>query len=608
MAFFSNLFSILARNREIQPQKPTLYTKVRGAYSPITTQQFYDKVRQFALGLSGLGVQMGDSVAILSGNRPEWAYADFAALSLGALNVPIYPTLSAVEIAYILTDSKAKIVVLETRSHLDSVLSIRAKCVHLTHIVVMTEVMTPEEKQNSDYLSFYTVIEQGAASTDLQVQEWESKAKGIASSQDATIVYTSGTTGNPKGVVLTHHNILTNVKDILEITPLSGQDVVLSFLPLCHVFERTVGYYTLLAVDGTIYYAENMSTVSQNMMEARPTILVSVPRLYEKIQAKLLDDLHGFKKNIFYWSIKIGQKYHSAIKTGYVSFWLSAQRQIADRLVFSKVRAKTGGRLRFFVSGGAPLARELARFFENMGFVILEGYGLTESSPVIACNRLDAYKLGTVGKALPSVEIKLAEDGELLAKGPSMMLGYFHLPEATSEVLDPEGWLHTGDIAEIDSEGFVKIIDRKKELIVLSNGKKVPPQMIEKRLMISPFVSQVVVIGEGRNYLVALIVPNMARLNKFVGRRHLQYHSPEELLALPQVQALYTGITYRKLHHFANFEKVKKFRLLAQEFSPESGELTPTLKPRRKVIYKKFDREIASMYEQNEPETRKENQ
>lgn len=599
---YTSLFGILAQANQIYPSKPALYAKQKGVYKPLTYHQVYEKAKAFALGLKSLGLQKGDAIAILSGNRPEWVIADFAALSLGILDVPIYPTLTAIEIQHIVTNSCSKAILVETRAHLDSVLSILGQCPHLKYVIVMMEIMSPFEKTLPYCLSFKELVTLGKHKPKLEKDAWEKEMASITPEQGATIVYTSGTTGNPKGVVLSHHNILSNVQDILAITPLSDQDVVLSFLPLTHVFERTVGYYTLLAVGGTIYYAENMNTVSANMIEAKPTILVSVPRLYEKIQAKILDELKGFRKNVFFWALKVGQKYNAQQKSKrrslFLYLYLYLQRFIAARMVYSKIKTKTGGRLRFFVSGGAPLPKEIARFFENLGFIILEGYGMTESSPVIACNRLEAYKLGTVGKVLPSQTVKLAEDGELLAKGPNIMPGYFQALQATQESIDSEGWLHTGDIAEIDSEGFIKIIDRKKELIVLSNGKKIPPQVLEQKLMISPFIAQAVIIGEGHHYLVALIVPNFSRLSKFVDRRDLSYHTVEELVALPQVHALYTGIVHRKLLHFANYEKIKTFRLLTHEFTPEAGELTPTLKPRRRIIYKHYEKEIASMYEE----------
>ena len=597
-ASYTSLFSLLSHAKETHPSKPALYVKQKGHYHPLTYTQVFQKVKAFALGLHALGIVAGESISILSGNRPEWVIADFAALSQGILDVPIYPTLTPLEIQHILVNSRSRAIVVETRSHLDSVLSILNQCPDLKYIIVMMEIMTPFEKTSSHCLSFQEILAKGKKASHQETAEWEKRTQDLQLNQAATIVYTSGTTGSPKGVVLTHGNILSNVQDILAITPLSSHDTVLSFLPLCHVFERTVGYYTLLAVCGTIYYAENITTVSQNMVETKPTILVSVPRLYEKIQAKLLDDLTGLKRKLFFWAFGIGQKYNSRQKNKSFCFTLCFLHFIADHLVFSKIRAKTGGKLRFFVSGGAPLPKEIGRFFENIGFIILEGYGMTESSPVIACNRLNSYKFGTVGQVLPSQTVMLAEDGELLVKGPNVMTGYFELPDATEDVIDTEGWLHTGDIAEIDTEGFVKIIDRKKELIVLSNGKKIPPQVIEQKLVISPFIAQSVVIGEGHSYLVALIVPNIPRLIKFVSRRQLAYHTTEELLALPQVHALFSGIVYRKLIHFANYEKIKTFRLLEHEFTPESGELTPTLKPRRRVIYKNYAKEIASMYEE----------
>ncbi len=562
---------LLYQNVRIRPNREALYAKVGGRYQPLTYVQVYDQVRSFAFGLQDLGLKRGERVALLCKNRPEWVVADLAVMALGAVVVPIYPTLTPPEIDYIMQDCAAKIAIVETANYIPK-----------AETVIVIE--------KSSHLRFSDLLKNKGSE-----KEFLDTMQSVTRDDLASIVYTSGTTGNPKGVMLTHGNFLSNVEDVLQVLPLTDQEVVLSFLPLSHVFERTAGYYSLLAIGGKVYYAENMDTVGDNIRECKPTVVVSVPRLYEKIQARILDGLHGLKKPIFYWALKVGQRQR---KSNHRTVWEKLEYWFAKKLVINKVQARTGGRLRFFVSGGAPLGRELGRFFENLGLLIIEGYGLTEAAPIICCNRLDSYKMGTIGLPLPSQTIKLAEDGELLVKGPNIMKGYLNQETATKEAIDTEGWLHTGDIATIDSDGFVSIVDRKKEIIVLSNGKKVPPQVIERVLTTSKFISQVVAIGEKRNYLTALIVPHIVRLKKVAAKKGIKFGNDAELLKNPGVIEFYGQLVSQKLTDFANFEKVKKFVLLDHELSHETGELTPSLKPRRKIISEKFADQIEKMYKE----------
>ena len=586
-----NLVQLLLQNLNRRPMKQALFVKRQGLYAPVTYQEWFENVKWFALGLSQLAIGENDFVALISGNRPEWVYADMGIMSIGAVNVPVYSTLTAPEIAYILKDAAAKIVIVENQDHLDKVLAIASTCPALVHIVTIDRHL-----KNADpmCMSMDDVQTLGKQSTSTAHDDYLSHLDRISADHLASVVYTSGTTGEPKGVMLTHGNFLADVRDILLALPVQESDVALSFLPLAHVFERTTGYYSVIAAGGSIYYAESMDTIAANMLEVRPTVVVSVPRLYEKMQIRIKDSVTGFKKQLFLWATRVAQWKGHENRGRSVGWGLQIQYWIADRLVLRKVRERTGGRLRFFVSGGAPLSKDVARFFENLGLLIIEGYGLTETSPVVACNRLDQYKLGTVGKVLPGQEVRLGEDGELQVKGPIVMRGYLNLPEKTAEVLDEDGWFHTGDIAEIDTDGFISIVDRKKDLIVLSNGKKAAPQMVEMRLKSDPMIAQAIVCGEGRNYLTALLVPDFTRIRRV--KKMPSHFTDVDIARHPKILGMVQKIVEKKMRGLASFEQIKKFELLTHEFTIESGELTPSLKPRRKVINANYSELINQLY------------
>lgn len=586
-----NLVQLLLQNLNRRPMKQALFVKRQGLYAPVTYQEWFENVKWFALGLSQLAIGENDFVALISGNRPEWVYADMGIMSIGAVNVPVYSTLTAPEIAYILKDAAAKIVIVENQDHLDKVLAIASTCPALVHIVTIDRHL-----KNADpmCMSMDDVQTLGKQSTSTAYDDYLSHLDRISADHLASVVYTSGTTGEPKGVMLTHGNFLADVRDILLALPVQESDVALSFLPLAHVFERTTGYYSVIAAGGSIYYAESMDTIAANMLEVRPTVVVSVPRLYEKMQIRIKDSVTGFKKQLFLWATRVAQWKGHENRGRSVGWGLQIQYWIADRLVLRKIRERTGGRLRFFVSGGAPLSKDVARFFENLGLLIIEGYGLTETSPVVACNRLDQYKLGTVGKVLPGQEVRLGEDGELQVKGPIVMRGYLNLPEKTAEVLDEDGWFHTGDIAEIDTDGFISIVDRKKDLIVLSNGKKAAPQMVEMRLKSDPMIAQAIVCGEGRNYLTALLVPDFTRIRRV--KKMPSHFTDVDIARHPKILGMVQKIVEKKMRGLASFEQIKKFELLTHEFTIESGELTPSLKPRRKVINANYSELINQLY------------
>lgn len=559
------------------PDLPFLYYKHAQNYTPLTFKEVWAQVCSLRDYLKEQGVKKGDKVAIMSNNRPEWVVSDIAIMSLGAVVVPVYPTLSQEDMAYILKDSDSVIGIMELKQHVDFA---------RTYIEAGNELKIISIQENPDETSFSSIV--GTASSD---DSFDSNS--LSHDDVASIVYTSGTTGDPKGVMLTHGNFLSNVEDIQDALPLSVSDRVLSFLPLSHVFERTAGYYTVLAIGGQIYYAESITSVAQDMLLAKPTVLVSVPRLYEKIQAKIVAGLTGAKKPLFHSASNFGLKY-GKFGDKKSSVFHNIILKLWDKLVFSKIRQKTGGHLRFFVSGGAPLGKELGNFFRAVGLLIIEGYGQTETSPVVACNRPDAFKMGSIGLPLKHVEVKLAEDGELLVRGPNIMKGYYKKPDKTDETVSKEGWLHTGDIAKIDDDGFVFIIDRKKDLIVLSNGKNIPPQLIEKQVAMSQFISQVVVTGEGKNYITALIVPDYERIQTVFP--NLADIDSEALAGHEDVMTLIQNELDQQCVGFSRYEKIKKFTLLGRELTQEYGELTPTLKPKRKVVKDKYGDLIQAMY------------
>ena len=568
--------------------KPALAHKPRGGtYQDISYTEFGASVDAFSKGLNALGVQKGDRIAILSENRPEWAISDFGILKAGAVNVPMFSTLTAAQVGYILKDSGAKIICVSTEKQLEKVASIRDEVPTLEQVIIFDAV---EGETPAGVIQFTAVCEMAGEEVDSDSQEDEV----------ATIIYTSGTTGNPKGVMLTHANFIFNLQACKSLIDVGETDVLLSFLPLSHVFERLGGHYVPLFSGAKVAYAESTFTVAQNMKDIAPTVMLSVPRLYETMHERILRAVQEgspLKQKIFHWGVSVGSAVSSAIQQGRKpSAILQLQQGIADKLVFAKLKAATGGRLRFFVSGGAALPQSIAEFFHAAGILILEGYGLTETSPVISMNHLGKWKFGTVGVSVPGVEVQIAEDGEILTRGPHVMKGYFNNETATAEVIDEDGWFHTGDIGIIDEDGFVKITDRKKNIIVLSNGKNVAPQPIESALVQSPFISQIMVIGSERKNLAALIVPNFDAVKAWASEHDIDTDDLSAMLQMREVQQHIQGEIRSRLTDFADFEQVRRFTLLEKEFSQEEDEMTPTLKLKRNVIMERYADAIEGMY------------
>ena len=565
---------------------------------PISYAELLERVHSVSAGLLDLGIVPGDRVALLSENRPEWAITDYACLAARCADVPVYPSLPAKQIEYILRDAGAVAVCVSTRTQLDKILEIRGSLPGLRQVIAFDKGL-----EGDGVLGFDALMTRGRAARG-KWPAWREDALAAAPDDLATLIYTSGTTGEPKGVMLTHGNITSNVVASCTALDVADGDECLSLLPLSHIFERMAGHYLMFQSGVVISYAESIEAVPRNLVEVRPTICCAVPRLYEKIYAGALEAAsHGpaLKKKIFFWARRVGVEWTRRTLAGKViPFDLRMAHAVADRLVFRKIRARLGGRLRFFISGGAPLAVEIAEFFYGAGVPILEGYGLTETSPVISVNTPERIKLGTVGPPLPGVEVKIADDGEILTRGPHVMRGYYNKPEATREAITPDGWFRTGDIGVLDAEGFLRITDRKKDIIVTAGGKNVAPQPIEGMLKLNKFISGAVMLGDRKKFPIALLVPNFERLETWAREKNLKWSTREELAAKPEVEEFLASEAQKNLRDVAHFELPKRFLILPRDFSIESGELTPKLSVRRRVVEERYAPQIAALYAEAE--------
>lgn len=577
-------------------QKPVaLRTKRDGRWQDISYAEVSDKVQCLAAGLRELGIQAGSNIAILAENRPEWAYADYACLTIRCADVPIYPTLPPGQISYILRDSGAVAIIVSTKAQLDKILSIRQPDV----LPALRQIIAVDaDAVGPGVLSFEDVLTRGRAAL-AKYPTWRADALGAKPDDLATLIYTSGTTGDPKGVMLTHGNLCSNVVAGLKSLDCRETDECLSFLPLSHVFERMAGHYCMWQSGVLINYAQSVDTVSADIVERKPTIVLSVPRLYEKIYAKVLEGAASspIKKKIFNWARANGEAWaeHVLAKKP-VPATLGLKKAIGNMLVFKKLQQKTGGRLRYFVSGGAPLSAEIAKFFFAAGLPIYEGYGLTETSPVITVNSREYVRMGTVGRTVEGVEVRIAPDGEILTRGPHVMKGYYNKPQATAEVIDHEGWFHTGDIGMVDTDGFLRITDRKKDIIVTAGGKNIAPQPIENRVKTNTFVLNAVMIGDKRKYPVMLVVPNLEILREWASSQQLSFPDDAALVASPEAGDKIEREIKKALRDLAQFEMPKKVVLIQRDFSIESGELTPTLKVKRRVVEKNYYAAIEAIY------------
>jgi long-chain acyl-CoA synthetase len=572
-----------------------------GPWRSLTHREVAQRVLRAGLALRRLGVRRGDRVAILSENRPGWLVADFACLCVGASDVPLYPTLPARQLDYILKDSGAIAIFVSTAPQLAKIQELRGELPALQHVIAMDP-----DARGPGVIGLAELYAMGAeVESEAEAARFKAEALTAAPDDVATIIYTSGTTGDPKGVMLTHDNIWSNVTSALESFFVGPEDSTLSFLPLSHIFERMAGHYLMFHAGATIHYAESIDTVPANLMEVGPTIVTSVPRLYEKMYARVLENaLAGgpIKRRIFFWAKDTGERWADHVLAGErPPTLLGQQYALAQRLVFSKLKTRTGGHLRFFVSGGAPLPPDIAKFFFAAGLPILEGYGLTETSPVICVNLLERPRIGTVGPPLHGVEVRIAADGEVLTRGRHVMKGYFNKPEATREALEPDGWFHTGDIGELDGAGCLRITDRKKDLIVTAGGKKVAPQPIEQLVKHSKYVANAVMLGDRRKFCIMLVVPNFDQLERWAVYKQLAFANHRGLIRLPEVQAKMEREVTKMLPDLASYQSPKKILLLEHDFSIENGDLTPTLKVRRRVVEKKYQRQIDALYADHPP-------
>jgi len=576
----------------VHADRPALAHKDGSAYQAITYAELSEQVRVFASGLAALGVQAGDRIAVVSENRPEWVVADLGMLALGAVNVPMFPTLPPAQIEYIVRDAAAGLIIVSTAPQLAKARAVQAHAPGLK-IIIMDGASDPAH----EVTCFADIMAQGAAQP-LSPDDFAARRDAVRPEDLASIVYTSGTTGEPKGVMLTHRNFATNVAASLEALAFGPDDVFVSFLPLNHCLERTAGYYAPLQCGSLIAFAQSLRRLRDNIREVEPTYLILVPRLYEGIHQAIEEQTaksSPLKQRMFAWALGVGR---ARMRAGQarrpISPLLAPQWSLARRLVLDKVRAALGlRRLKYLVSGGAPLANETAVFFHAANLPLLEGYGLTETSPVVTFNHPDFWKLDSVGLPIRDVEVKIEQNGEIICRGPNIMLGYYNKPAETAAVLDENGWFHTGDVGEIDAEGFLRITGRIKDLIVLSNGKKIAPQGVESELLRSPLIAQAVLVGDGRSTVGALLVPNFRRVREWAETQGLALPQDDAgLAARDEVLKLMRGEVERVSERLADYEKPHGLALLDHELTVESGELTPTLKVKRNVVLERYAEQI----------------
>ena len=578
--------------KEYAAKPDILQYRENGVYVPIPTTEFGRRIRALAMGLRDLGCGPGRKLVILSENRPEWILTDLANLCLGGVTVPIYPTIVPPQIKYIIEDSEAAVVVCSTAALREKVEAIRAELPNVTHYLTM------EAEAPAGFLKLNDIMDRGARLDAERPELLETLASAVRPDDLASIIYTSGTTGMPKGVMLSHSNFTSNIDALDQVTDFNRTDTILSFLPLSHVLERMTTF-AFLYKGASIAYAESIETVADNLIEVRPTIMVSVPRLFEKIYAKVMDNVlagSALKKKIFFWAVRTGLRQARLSVAGKtIPSGLAFRSRLAHKLVFHKILEKTGGRVKFMVSGGAPLSRDIAEFFYAIGVIILEGYGLTETAPVVACNTFERIRFGTVGPVVPGVQVRIGEDGEILIKGPNVMPGYYKKPAETAEVL-VDGWFHSGDVGFLDGDGFLTITDRKKDLIVTAGGKNVAPQPIENTLKRIPGVANVVVVGGKRKFISAIIVPDRDKIIQLAQQKSLAFASYEELLAGPEIRAALLEAIDKATPDLAPYEKIKKIILLDRDFEIDQEELTPTLKVKRNKVEEKYKDLIDALY------------
>lgn len=563
-----------------------------GAWESVSHRELLERVRRTSLGLGSLGIERGHRVAILSENRPEWSQADWASLCAGVTDIPVYDTLPANQVTYILNDADVRLIFVSSAEQLVKVEEIWDDVPSLKHAVLFDG-----ESDDARVLTLAELEERGAAEERAgRGADFRERALSCGPDDIATMLYTSGTTGVPKGVLLTHNNIHSNVRASMRLFDAGTDDRAVSFLPLSHILERMVDYW-FFAMGVSIAYVHDITLVADSLREVHPTIAASTPRLYEKVYDGVMAQT-GVKGKLVHWAAGVGHRWTEATLAGRSPGALTRlQHAVADRLVFAKIRDRIGGSLRFFISGGAPLADHVAKFFYGAGILLLEGYGLTETSPVTNVNTPTDLRFGTVGKPVPGTEIMIAEDGEILVRGPQVMKGYYNLPEETAAALDADGWFRTGDIGQIDADGYLKITDRKKDIIVTAGGKNIAPQPIENRVKESPFVDEAVMVGDRRPYAVLLVVPTRARLESWAASAGIEAEG-DALLEDDRVREKMEQECLGRLDGLARFERPKKVALLDAEFTVQNGVLTPSMKVKRRVVEERFGSVIEALYDE----------
>ena len=579
-------FNLVQRN-----SNQVMLTRANGVWKPISALQLRSWVYATTRQLRSWGIAKGDRVAILSENRPEWAIADFACLLLGAVDVPIYPTQTAEQCLHVLQNSGARIAFVSTRKQYDKLAEIRREA-GLESVVIMDD-----EPEITGAVQMQSFLQNAPPEED---PELDAMGERIEPDDLATLIYTSGTTGTPKGVMLTHGNLASNINVSLDMYDLDKDDLCISFLPLSHVTARHLDY-ALFNAGVPVAYCPVIEELPQTMKEVRPTMIVAVPRVYEKVYNQVQNKAHGIKRKLIQWALKVGAANRETILRGETP--ASFSWKLANALVFSKVREGLGGRARIFVSGGAPLGKEMATWYADIGIRIHEGYGLTETSPVVALNNPINHRLGTVGKPMSNVEVKIADDGELLVRGPSVFKGYWKMPEETAAVFEGD-WFKTGDIAKLDEEGYLSITDRKKDLIKTSGGKFIAPQPIENSLKVNQFVSEAALLGDMRRFPAVLIIPAFDFLESWARHHGVKFSSRKELVKSHQVQRLYEDIVEEINHNLAQYEKLKKVLVVHEELSITDGTMTPSMKLRRRSLAERYKKEIDALYAEAESHSR----
>ena len=593
-----SIAGIFHNRAEKYQYEPCVRYKKEGRYTDISWKEMQRMVTNLGLGLISLGVEKDDIVTIFSENCWQWLVADLASLSIGAADAPIYATNSGEEAAYIINDSGSRFLFVSDQDHLNRVLGVKSTLKGLKKIITFDPISAGDK----DIISLDEVIKLGEEYKDKK--SFDERLLSIEPEALATLIYTSGTTGPPKGVMLTHANLTANILQCYASHPIIGhQDVALTLLPWSHSLGRTVSVYLMLHIGAILSLAESFGTVMENMTEIRPTLMVSVPRLFEKIHAGIFSKVEKAsptKKKLFFWAVDVAMRaVDYRVQRKPMPWSLKIQYDLAESLIYSKLRHALGmDRIRIFINGGGALAVDIDRFFNGIGVNLHNGYGLTETSPVTNVNTFEVFEFGSVGPSLPDTQVKIAEDGEILIKGPQVMKGYFNKPDDTKATFTADGWFMTGDIGRLDERGCLYITDRKKDIIITAGGKNVAPQNIENTLVTDPFIEQAIVIGEGRKYLSALIIPNFSELISYAKNQGIPFDDKADLIRKPEIVSFFDEKIKTLMKDYARVEQIRKFTLLPREFSIESGELTPTLKMKRKIINQNFAGEIEAMYKE----------